>query len=71
MTTRSYRSPEGRLKAVRLHPRRWRFGYEDRGDWISLEESSYHVGPLEFVVARDTFITSRPNWRRWSVWPEA
>jgi hypothetical protein len=71
MTATRYPSPEGRLKAIRLHPFRWRFGYEDWGDWISLEQSSYHVGPVEIVVSRDTFITSRPNWRRWTLWPRA
>lgn len=62
-------SPEGDLKDIRFHPFKWRFGYEDRGDWISLDESSYFVGPFEFVIERDTFITSRPNWRRDTLWP--
>jgi hypothetical protein len=69
MKTTGYHSLEGRLKAIRFHPLRWQVGYEDRGDWISLEESSYHVGPLEIVIYRDTFITSRHNWRRWTLWP--
>lgn len=64
-----YRNPEGRLKGFRLHPLRWRFGYQDHGDWISLWESSYHIGPIEILVHRNQFITSRPNWRRWTLWP--
>ncbi|MCS4088523.1 hypothetical protein [Rhizobium sp. BK176] len=70
MAQSTYRSPEGRLKAIRLHPLVWRFGYRDRGDWISLSESSYYLGPVEIVVDRDTMITSRgPNWRGCTWWP--